>query len=73
MNWISVDDELPQYQEEVIVFCKKSWFNEGNPTITTASLVYANENVCIWDDLPSNAITYWMPFPTPPEINNDLD
>lgn len=73
MNWISVEDRLPEPFEDVLVV-RMSLF--GNPWIVTA---YRNEpdknGDWQWWFLGSppniSGVTHWMPLPEPPKMKGD--
>lgn len=66
MNWISVEDRLPENEQYVIAYCS-SW------PINLVSLVRfefrENGNSYFWNDSldkKASIITHWMPFPELP-------
>lgn len=61
MEWISVNDELPNYDFEIIVSDKHGqvstgWYKNGN--------VYDLFENC--NGIEYKSITHWMPMPQPP-------
>ena len=68
-NWISVEDVLPQLDEDVLVFShgQISVCSLVRPDYETADLVW--EDVYgFWDDDEGiSAVSYWMPLPEPPK------
>lgn len=75
MEWISVEDRLPEY-DSVVLVCFENLFNEQ--TFTTA--VYVNQKVCLhserrvpmwWVHISSGhelkTVTHWQPLPEPPK------
>ena len=64
MEWISVNDRLPEKCGEYIVFVKNltgriAYFNP----VFVASFYYT-WNFQAWED---NVVTHWMPLPAPPK------
>ncbi len=59
MEWIKVEDRLPEKHIEVLVF-------RADPNeIIISSLSWMLDNDPIWQDEVSN-YTHWMPLPRPP-------
>lgn len=60
MNWISVNDRLPDHQNETVIICT------GGTAVSTAWMNYNDE----WEDTFTNGlmhVTHWMPLPSPPK------
>lgn len=73
MNWISVEDELPQTQDAVIVAADDVYIKRVE--VITAELIdgvwilsecHLCKHAAILGD--HMKITHWMPLPVPPEI-----
>lgn len=66
-EWISVEERLPEYMENVIVFFSGINRAEGSvlPRIDTSCRTYhlgfLLENIY-------GPVTHWMPLPEPPEV-----
>lgn len=63
-HWISVKDEMPPYDESVLVFCE----GYTEPEICQMGqeydqIVFYNEEGCVIND----RVTHWMPLPVMPE------
>lgn len=64
-SWINVKDELPPYQERVLVFCKGS----TEPQICErgqeyGKTVYYNDEGCVINE----EVCLWMPLPKVPGV-----
>lgn len=64
-NWVSVEDELPDIVEKVLVY------NRGQ--IFTAWRTNFSKPIGAWDsyDFITDGITHWMPLPEPPQEVQD--
>lgn len=60
MNWISVEDELPEHAEDVLVFTK-------NETYSLGHYFYGDGWSLEEDTIVTDYVTHWMPLPSPPE------
>ena len=63
MNWISVEDRLPEETGYYLIFC-----HAGEKMFPKQKIDYFIENKQGW--LHSSNITHWMPLPAPPKENN---
>lgn len=62
MEWISVEDRLPENYQEVIVFVDAANAKE----IYMAQYMNLSFNILVSGN-HSNFITHWMPLPEPPK------
>lgn len=67
-RWISVDDEIPPVEQEVIMyFVDKNmafgWLSDVDEEMTFWSAYTDGGWTCDCDEIP----THWMPLPEPPE------
>lgn len=69
MEWISVKDRLPEYDEKVIAYCKKTnkyfvgFARKSYSGDTYWCLVgAAGATYCV-----KSKVTHWMPMPEPPK------
>jgi hypothetical protein len=75
MDWISIEEKLPETQESVLVFCGKSmrvasYCMEG--WILSASYHECDENDEDWDyDCIYLNVTHWMELPDRPHTENN--
>jgi hypothetical protein len=68
MEWISVEDRLPEDGVDVLVYVENNF-------IFTASHQYVTGGGDYWHEFPPSDIvfkpTHWMPLPEPPEGASD--
>lgn len=63
-KWIPVNEKLPEYRENVLVFAKKDdWLLGRIKICQRLSTDWAGEH---WSDNYGYCITHWMPLPAPP-------
>ncbi len=66
MNWISVKDELPENDDQVLVYNEKDGISLGEYSVDSVS-----EYSCGWQTYyswaPSESVSYWMPLPKFPK------
>lgn len=79
-EWISVEERLPEPNEECIVAAKV-----GNRMVTDSAMrvhcynlrtqetTYAWEITHDWDEGEGCEITHWMPLPQPPKMKGEND
>lgn len=76
MNWISVEDQLPENEQNVLCYGLYSWDQEdcevdaGIYVATYLSVGYwevINQMSCI------RKVSHWMPLPQPPKDDYELD
>ena len=58
MNWISVDDRLPNPGQEVLVYL---------PEMIETTIYHGSKWDEPWDTMHGDEITHWMPLPEPPK------
>ena len=77
-EWISVEDNLPDYETSVLVFVKGCG--------QTQAYVFGDSEISDWDgalltfetwynevandNIEDGLVTHWMPLPSPPEGEN---
>ena len=66
MEWISVNDRLPENVEDVLIVYDKSvyvgvWWPDS-------AVIFANQPGMYDDTIPKNEVTHWMPLPPPPTV-----
>lgn len=77
MEWISVNDRLPEYSQDVLVNWVYDPQREDGETFNILAITYLE---CIVTDakgsIPEfnnisidNKVTHWMPLPEPPKTN----
>lgn len=67
-GWISVDDDLPKHQQEVLVCNSNSkHFNQVRIAIFEKNSPNSGFLVNGWLDEPKGKITHWQPRPEPPK------
>lgn len=59
MEWISVNDKMPEKYEEVIIYSDSG---------VVKSAIYMNDNK--WNTYLQ--VKYWMPMPKPPKIEDEI-
>lgn len=73
-NWISVEDELPPYETNVLGLCRVEGLNVQSPLILVVSLEVAdgeyyfspvNQDGVDYEDVVE--VTHWQPLPKPPK------
>ena len=62
-QWISVKDRLPEEATDRFLVCDAFTKNQA---VGFMSDGYIN----CWDDMFDDAITHWMPLPSPPEVDD---
>jgi hypothetical protein len=70
-RWISVEERLPEHDNEVIVFERDSFIGDR---VTTA-FYHADENKWRFfaDSYACHPITHWQPLPAPPTIGEIIN
>lgn len=63
MEWIKVEDKLPEVTEMVIVFGS---FEKGSPKISYPAIFVSKYNHFVFHEVTLHNITHWMPLPEPP-------
>jgi Protein of unknown function (DUF551) len=72
MDWISVDEKIPEPFVDVLVWCE----SQVGMAISEGEFYAAIDRFCIWTDghVPSfrttrffGVVKYWMPLPKPPK------
>ena len=58
MEWISVDDRLPDLKQEVFVYLSPREAHSSIKMVSTTYTKYGFERACV---------THWMPLPEPPK------
>lgn len=71
MEWISVDDRLPEIGDEVIVYTPNS---RTKVTALCRLIRYEEDAEFFWDNFYGGtnfhlkeSVTHWMPLPAPPK------
>ena len=66
-EWVSVEDELPDFDTPVLVYVKDIFDNKSIINITKYTITYDLTNNWLGYENSSFKITHWMPLPKPPE------
>lgn len=66
MEWISVDDRLPESGQALI--CHLSSY--GLPVVSVSFI--QGKSFYSGSSYPVQRVTHWMPLPKPPESNHEL-
>jgi hypothetical protein len=68
MEWISVDDALPDYDTQVIIF-DAGYIEFGYLTKSSISLksLWIGISYEYGDNAVANNVTHWLPLPQPPK------
>ena len=66
-EWVSVDENLPDFDVPVLVYVKDIFDNKGTISITKYTITYDLTNNWLGYENSSFKITHWMPLPEPPE------
>jgi len=64
MQWVSVNERLPEPGRNVLIFTKSGNVGEGNYIENDEWVQYR------WS-VPSVKVTHWMPLPEPPTASNN--
>lgn len=62
MEWISVDDRLPDMHKDVLCYAHDC----GESYQTTGACIFDNGTFVGWESQPL-IVSHWMPLPEPPE------
>ena len=65
MKWISVDDQLPDADETVLLFMPEA---EGEPIWPGYFECYGSCQWLLADGMPAGNVTHWMRFPDGPGV-----
>ena len=65
-EWVSVDENLPDFDVPVLVYVKDIFDNKGIINITKYTITYNLTNNWLGYENSSFKITHWMPLPAPP-------
>jgi hypothetical protein len=76
MNWIDVEEKLPEDYEEVL--CLSVKFGDPKRNLSSHQVILSRENNCWASDVDEDYernpdyhyITHWMPLPETPENTN---
>ncbi len=68
MNWINVDDRLPDISGFFLIHKINYNFNPRKSWLECASFNAVTKKFN-WSD--HTVVTHWMPLPSPPETDND--
>ena len=79
MQWVSVEERVPEVGQEVLVYGKSPW--ESSPSIKVdrwdeiheAPVSFSSATICVgegWTENDSDDITHWSPLPPPPTSVN---
>ena len=60
MEWISVEDRLPEDTKQVLFFWSNRWFELGYYDGNEWHEWWYNGSICL-------DVTHWMPLPDPPD------
>jgi hypothetical protein len=63
MKWISVNDQLPDHENEVLLYDKSKYF----PRVTTGFFEHGQWR--LFGTSYAENVTHWMPLPEPPKMN----
>ncbi len=63
VEWISVEDRLPQYDKEVVYIDKSNDIHLGRLESGMGKEIYWTH----YDFLEDEDVTHWMPLPHPPK------
>ena len=66
-EWVSVDENLPDFDVPVLVYVKDIFDNKGTISITKYTITYDLTNNWLGYENSSFKITHWMPLPEPPD------
>lgn len=71
MEWINIEDKLPEYQERVLISAYKGYENGSEDhCVDIADRRFTNKDGHHWmnspDTLKGWIVTHWMPLPEPP-------
>lgn len=75
LSWRSVENELPEFDEDVLVYAigkSNNFIGDGVIAITSYTNNKYGFNIVGWNDpwqyfLTNYEITHWMPLPEPPK------
>jgi hypothetical protein len=63
MNWIKIEDRLPEEHQDILVYYNPHSFHFPDARYMTQSSFYDNEFEMIND---RHEVTHWQPLPEPP-------
>ena len=71
MEWISVDERLPELSTLVICYCNNGFINSGylNYPGTKDNFNLCSTGLLKYFSCGSETVTHWMPMPEPPKEN----
>ena len=65
-EWISIEDKLPPFDVEVLVY-QPSWKGEPVTTSTLRAIDSSGYRFQFKNELNRYSVTHWMPLPEPPK------
>lgn len=68
MDWISVDDALPDYHERVLVVCTNPWSADPVRHVSLSTYLGQPYGKPLWSR--HRDVTHWMRLPALPTIDN---
>lgn len=65
-NWISVEDQLPDTDDDVLVYID----HKNRSPVIEQSYWFRFQGGVRWSGHADSIITHWMPLPEPPEVSS---
>lgn len=69
MEWISVNDRLPEDMKEIMFWGRCKDYHKDTPNSAFIGVLKDSDNTMTWHSLGYEVlnVTHWMPLPEPPK------